>query len=215
MVTNTGAASSGTVYVVDQHYRQVAKLSGDVKDGWVISPHEVAISGHDAWVTAYKYLNGVDLSAYGGATSGTLYDFAVQKYDLRDGKLLYTWDAFNPGGTPQRPAVRVETTPAPSATVPWDAYHGNSIQLVGTHEFLVSMRNTWAAYLVDADNGKLLWTLGGKASSFSLAAQAQFEWQHTVQLLPNNEVTSTTITAARSWGRASSRRRPVPRAGSC
>ncbi|HUE26656.1 MAG TPA: arylsulfotransferase family protein [Solirubrobacteraceae bacterium] len=189
VITNTGAASSGTVYVVDQHYRQVAKLAGDVKDGWVISPHEVAISGHDAWVTAYKYLDNVDLSAYGGATGGTLYDFAVQEYDLRDGKLLFSWDAFNPGGPPNVPLSESETTPAPSAAVPWDAYHGNSIQLVGTHEFLVSMRNTWAAYLVDARSGKVLWTLGGKASSFSIPVQAQFQWQHTVALLPNNQVT--------------------------
>jgi hypothetical protein len=63
VITSTGAATSGTVYVVNQHYRQVAKLTGDTKDGWVISPHEVVISGHNAWVTSYKYLYNQDLSA--------------------------------------------------------------------------------------------------------------------------------------------------------
>jgi hypothetical protein len=189
VITNTGAATSGTVYVVDQHYRQVAKLTGDVKHGWVISPHDVVINGHDAWVTSYRYLTPIDLSPYGGAPNGTLYDSAVQEYDLRNGRLLYTWDAFNPGGTPNLPLSTSETRPAPSPAIPWDAYHVNSIQLVGNHEFLVSMRNTWAAYLVDTRTGKVIWTLGGKASSFTVPAQAQFQWQHMVQLLPGGEVT--------------------------
>jgi hypothetical protein len=189
VITNTGAASSGTVFVVDRHYRQVAKLTGDVKDGWVISPHEVVISGHDAWVTSYRYLNAVNLSRYGGAANGTLYDFAVQEYDLRNGRLLYSWDAFNPGGTPNVPLAESETRPAPTPAIPWDAYHGNSIQLVGSHQFLVSMRNTWAAYLVDIPTGKVVWTLGGNASSFSVPAAAQFQWQHMAELLPSGRVT--------------------------
>ena len=189
VISNTGATASGSVFVVDQHYRQVAKLTGDTKDGWVIGPHEVVISGHDAWVTSYKKLPGVDLSAYGGSSSGTLYDFAVQEYDLRTGKLLYSWDAFNPGGTPNVPLSESETTAPASAAVPWDAYHGNSVQLVGSHEFLVSLRDTWAGYLVDINTGKVVWTLGGKASSFSVPAQAQFQWQHMLEMLPNNEVT--------------------------
>jgi len=189
VVSNTGAAASGSVFVVDQHYRQVATLTGDLKDGWVISPHEVVISGHDAWVTSYKTVPGVDLSAYGGSSAGTVYDFAVQEYDLRTGKLLYSWDAFNPGGTSNVPLSESETTAPASAAVPWDAYHGNSIQLVGSHEFLVSMRNTWAGYLVDISTGRVVWTLGGKASSYSVPAQAQFQWQHMIELLPTNEVT--------------------------
>jgi hypothetical protein len=188
VVSSTGATASGSVFVVDQHYRQVARLTGDLKDGWVISPHEVVITGHDAWVTSYKTLPGVDLSAYGGSSSGTLYDFAVQEYDLRTGKLLKSWDAFNPGGTPNVPLSESKTAAPASAAVPWDAYHGNSIQLVGSHEFLVSMRDTWAGYLVDINTGKVVWTLGGNASSFSVPARAQFQWQHMMEMLPNHEV---------------------------
>ena len=188
VVTQTGATVSGSVLVVNQHYRQVAKLAGDTKDGWVISPHDVVISGRDAWVTSYKYLPNEDLSRYGGASNGTLYDFAVQEYDLVTGKLLYTWDAFNPGGTPNVPLSDSEASAPANAAVPWDPYHGNSIQLVGHNEFLVSMRNTWAAYLVDITTGKVVWTLGGKSSSFAIPSQGQFEWQHMAELLPGNQV---------------------------
>jgi len=189
VISPGGAATSGTVYVVNQHYRQVATLTGDTKDGWVISPHEVDIRGHDAWVTSYKYLPHQDLSAYGGSKDGTLYDSAVQEYDLTTGKLLYTWDAFNPGGTPNIPLSDSEVRAPASSKIPWDAYHVNAIQLIGSNEFLVSMRNTWAAYLVDITTGHVIWTLGGKASSFAVPTSAQFEFQHMVELLPNNKVT--------------------------
>ena len=45
VISPTGATVSGTVNVVDQHYRKIASLSGDTKDGWVISPHESVVSG--------------------------------------------------------------------------------------------------------------------------------------------------------------------------
>lgn len=188
VTNNVGAAVSGAVEVVNQHYRTVATLTGDTKDGWVISPHEVVISRHDAWVTSYKYLSNVDLSSYGGAKNGTLYDFAVQEYDLVTGKLVYSWDAYNPGGTPNVPLSEAEAPAPPNPSIAWDAYHGNSIQLVGSHEFLVSMRNTWAAYLVDIDTGKVVWTLGGKDSSFKLPSNAEFEFQHNALYLPGNRV---------------------------
>jgi hypothetical protein len=188
VVNNVGATVSGSVIVVDQHYRTVGKLTGDLKDGWVISPHEVVISGANAWVTSYKYLPNQDFSAYQGPASGTLYDFAVQEYNLKTGQLLYTWDAFNPGGTPNVSLSQSNATPPAKPGVPWDAYHGNSVQLVGTDKFLVSMRNTNAAYLVNIKTGKVEWTLGGKDSTFTLPANAQFSFQHHVQLLANNEV---------------------------
>jgi hypothetical protein len=50
-VSGSGATTSGKDVVVDQHYKQIASLTG--KDGWVISQHEMIISGPNAWVTAY------------------------------------------------------------------------------------------------------------------------------------------------------------------
>jgi hypothetical protein len=188
VITGTGAATSGTVYVVNEHYRQVAKLTGDTQAGWVISPHDVVISGHDAWVTAYRDVPNVNLSAYGGSSDGTLYDSAVQEYDLTTGKLLYSWDAFNPGGTPNVPLSQSEGSAPANPNVPWDAYHVNSIQLVGGGEFLVSFRNTWAVYLVDINSGKIIWTLGGKDSNFAVPSADQFQYQHDAQLVGSNEV---------------------------
>jgi hypothetical protein len=179
-VTGTGATTSGEDVVVDQHYRQVAKpLKG--ADGWVISEHDMVISGANAWVTAYKVVP-YNLAAYGGSANGLVLDSAVQEYNLATGQLLYTWDALNPGGTPNIPLSETQQKPFPG--IPWDAYHINSIQLTGSETFLVSMRNTWTAYLVNRLTNAVEWKVSGnpKNSTFALPRGAQFHWQHDVQL---------------------------------
>ena len=187
-VTSTGATRSGEVVVVDAHYRRVAALRA--KSPWTISLHDAVISGNDIWVTVYRYVRNQNLSAYGGSKNGTVYDAGVQEYDLRTGRLLYTWDALNPGGVPHVPLSASEQ---PASGVPggeaWDAYHVNSIQLLQGNQILVSMRNTWAAYLINVPTGKIVWTLGGKNSSFKFSTGARFSWQHDVKLLGATEVT--------------------------
>jgi hypothetical protein len=187
VVTNTGASTSGEVDIVDEHYRNVGKVTATAP--WVISVHDAVISGGNIWVTVYRLVPGQDLSPFGGSASGVVYDSGVQEYNIKTGKLLYTWDALNPGSTPHIPLSDAEQPAPPAAAgVPWDAYHINSIQLLPGNQMLVSMRNTWAAYLINTTTSQTIWTLGGKSSSFKVAGNAAFAWQHNVQMLPGNKV---------------------------
>jgi Arylsulfotransferase (ASST) len=185
VVTPAGVTTSGEDVVVDQHYRRVATLKG--ADGWVISQHEMIISGANAWVTAYKNVP-MNLTPYGGSANGVVLDSAVQEYNLATGQLLYTWDALNPGGTPNVPLSQSKQKAFPG--IPWDAYHINGIQLTGNESFLISLRNTWSAYLVNRLTNGIEWTLSGNpaVSSFKLPTNAQFEWQHDVALHNGDEV---------------------------
>jgi EmrB/QacA subfamily drug resistance transporter len=181
-VTNTGSTESGEDVVVNSHYQTVAKLRG--KDGWKLTLHEFVIRGNDAWVTANKDIP-LDLSRYGGAYNGAVDDSAVQEYDLKTGKLLYSWDALAKNHIPLSDSY----ASLPTNGFPWDAYHVNSIELLGNGTFLVSMRDTWAAYLVNIKTGAIEWTLGGRHSSFKLGPGADFQWQHDVELQPHGIVT--------------------------
>lgn len=190
-LTDTGGTLRGQVVVVNQHYRRVATL--EAKRPWVISIHDAVISGNAIWVTVYRYVHKQNLTPYGGHRDGTVYDAGVQEYDLSTGKLLFTWDALNPGRTPHVPLAASEQ-PASVATAPgsaWDAYHVNSIQVLPGNRILVSMRNTWAAYLIDTTTAKIIWTLGGKRpwNSFRFSRGSSFAWQHDVQLVSRNRVT--------------------------
>ncbi len=180
VVTNTGATESGTYTVVDSHYRTVATLTG--RNGWTLTLHGFQIVGHDAWVTAEKNIPR-DLSSQGGAYNGAMIDAAAQEYDLRTGKLLRSWDALDH----IHPSDSYATVPTNG--FPWDAYHINAVQALGNGTFLVSMRDTWAAYLVNIRTGHIIWTLGGRHSSFKLGPKADFQWQHDVTLQPGNVVT--------------------------
>jgi EmrB/QacA subfamily drug resistance transporter len=175
-VTNTGSTERGEYVIVNQHYQTVARLKAT--NGWVLTLHEIVIDGDKAWVTANKNL-ARDLSKYGGAYNGALIDSAVQEYDLKTGKLVRNWDALD-----HIPLHESEAS-LPTNGFPWDAYHVNSINLVGSGKLLVSMRNTWAAYLVDIATGRIDWTLGGKRSDFKFSAGAGFEWQHDVTIAPD------------------------------
>jgi EmrB/QacA subfamily drug resistance transporter len=180
VITNTGATTSGEDVIVDDHYREVSRLRG--RNGWIITPHELLVRGEDAWVSANKNIP-TDLSRYGGAYNGALIDSAVQEYDLKTGALLYTWDALK-----HIPLSESYAT-LPTNGFPWDAFHVNSIQLVSARRFLVSMRGTWSAYLVDTSSGAIVWTLGGRRSSFRFGPRAAFAWQHDVTLDPDSTVT--------------------------
>ena len=180
VVTNTGSTESGEDVVVNRHYQTVARLKA--RDGWVLTLHEIAIRGEDVWVTANKNIP-LDLSRYGGAYNGAVIDSAVQEYNLKTGRLLRTWDALK--HIPLSDSYASE----PTNGFPWDAYHVNSIALGENGTFLVSMRNTWAAYLVNAATGAIEWTLGGKHSSFTFGRGAAFEWQHDVQFGQGSQIT--------------------------
>jgi hypothetical protein len=179
VITNTGATMNGQIYVVDQHYRPIGKpLSG--AEGWIITQHEALISGHKIWVTAVKPVP-MDLTPYGGSSNGAILDAAVQEYDLTTGKLLYNWDAAA--------HIPLSDSYTPMfGNAPWDPYHINSIQL-GPGGFVTTMRNTWAAYNVSTATGDVTWILGGKRSTYKVAPNAQFQWEHDVEVHADGLVT--------------------------
>jgi EmrB/QacA subfamily drug resistance transporter len=179
VITNTGATESGEDVVVNQHYQTVARLRG--QDGWKLTLHEMVIDGDDAWVTANKDIP-LNLSRWGGAYNGAMTDAAVQEYNLKTGKLLQSWDAL------QHIPLSQSYATVPTNGFPWDAYHVNAIHVTPNGKLLVSMRNTWAAYLVDIKTGHIEWTLGGTHSSFKFGSGAEFQWQHDAALGPGSTV---------------------------
>ncbi|MGE4426936.1 MAG: MFS transporter [Solirubrobacteraceae bacterium] len=178
-ISETGEIDRGHVRIVDQQYRDVATLEG--QDGWVIALHDIKIVDDVAWVAANRN-ELTDLSRIGGVTHGVMIDSALQAYDIESGRLLYTWSAKD-----HIPMGESDVQP-PTNGFPWDAYHINSIQLVEGGRALVSMRNTNAAYLFDRKTGEIEWTLGGKGSTFRMEPDAEFEWQHDVELIDERTV---------------------------
>jgi hypothetical protein len=165
------------VVVVNEHYRTVAKLQA--RAPWTIDAHDVSIVGRDVWVPVDRAVAHQNLTPYGGPKSGTVIDVGIQEYRLSTGKLLRTWDPLNPGGKARVPLSASHER----ASSVWDAYHLNSVQPLPDGDVLVSMRNTSAVYLINPRTDRIVWTLGGRSSTFKVAKDARFGWQHDAQLV--------------------------------
>ncbi|MFL5823065.1 MAG: arylsulfotransferase family protein [Solirubrobacteraceae bacterium] len=169
-----GRAQTGQDVILDSAYRTVAVLHAG--NGYVADPHEFQITPQgtaliDAWVP-----EGADLSSLGGSSSGTVLDCVIQELDIRTNQVLWQWDAL----------VHVPVTDSyakmPSGSAPYDYFHLNSIQQLPDGNLLISARNTWAAYEISRQTGNVIWTLGGKRSSFAMGPGTNFEWQHDARM---------------------------------
>jgi hypothetical protein len=132
-----------------------------------------------AWITVYEPVYA-DLSSVGGAPHGIIEDCAVQEIDVRTGLVMFEWHAL--GHVP----LADSHWPVPHAAGSvWDWFHINTIDVEPDQNVLINSRNTWAAYQVGHSLGEILWSLGGRSSSFKLGPGVRFAWQHDAIMLPD------------------------------
>jgi hypothetical protein len=111
-------------------------------------------------------------------------DGVVQEIDIRSCQVdptclvLFQWDSLD--------HVRVSAVHARRAAKTGDYFHVNSIQQDSDGNFVISSRNTWAAYKISQNTGRIIWTLGGKHSSFKFGPGASFAFQHDVRVFDHD-----------------------------
>jgi Arylsulfotransferase (ASST) len=102
-------------------------------------------------------------------------DSILQEVDVRTGLVVWEWHGLG--------HIPIADSYATTKTSPYfDAYHFNSIQQLSGNRVLASARDTSAVYEIDRASGHILWTLGGKASSFRMGRNTRFYFQHDAQL---------------------------------
>jgi hypothetical protein len=171
-VAQGGWAESGQDVIMDRSYRILKVVRA--AEGYAADVHEFQITDRGtALIDAFVPVRA-DLSSVGGPENGTVYDCVIQRLDIRTGRLLWEWHAL--GHVPLSASFR-----RPQGSKPFDYFHLNSIQQLPNGNLLISARNTWGVYEISGTTGKVLWTLGGKHSSFKMAPGAIFEWQHDVR----------------------------------
>jgi hypothetical protein len=175
---------AGEDIVYDSSYRLLAVVRAG--NGLSADLHEFRLTSHGtALITAY-YPVYWDASALHGSKQQVVLDSAVQEIDVKTGLVLYQWDSLD--HVPL--AESYQPTPK-TAGAPFDYFHVNSVQQQQDGDLLVSARNTWAAYDVDHHTGAIVWTLGGKNSSYKLGSGVTFAFQHDVRLHTEGDATVT------------------------
>ena len=178
--TGLGGLSSGTDYIYNDRFQQIATVNAG--NGLSADGHEFLITPwNTALILAYTTATA-NLTSIGGPADQTVINGVVQEIDIRTGKVLFQWNSED-----HVPFSQSEQPLPASASTPWDWFHINAVHLDTDGNLLIDARDTWTTYEVSPRTGRIIWQLGGKASSFKLeAAPGQvlddageiFAWQH-------------------------------------
>jgi hypothetical protein len=173
----------GQDVIFNSAYQQIATVNAG--NGIHTDLHEFDLTpSGTALVTAYfpVYWNA---SSIHGSTKEIVLDSVVQEIDIPTGLVLFQWDSLDhvPVGDSYQP-LPVQNAKKRN---PFDYFHVNSVVLDDDNNLIVSARNTWAAYKINRQTGAVLWTLGGKHSSFKMGKGAAFAFQHDVHVQAQND----------------------------
>jgi hypothetical protein len=177
--TNAGVGVGEDV-IYDSSYRPVGVVQAG--NGLSADLHEFQLTpAGTALITAY-YPVYWDASSVRGSKHEIVLDSVVQEIDVPTGLVLFQWDSLDhvPVGDSYAPLPLQGGKHA--RRNPLDYFHVNSVARDDDGNLVVSARNTWAAYKIDHGTGAVLWTLGGKHSSFRMGPGTAFAFQHDVRI---------------------------------
>jgi hypothetical protein len=175
---------AGEDFIYDSSYRQIAVVKAG--NGLTADLHEFRVTPEGtALITAY-YPVLWDASALHGAKQQVVLDSVVQEIDIKTGLVLYQWDSLD-----HVPLADTYEAMPKSSQGPFDYFHVNSVQEQQNGDLLIGARNTWAAYDINHETGAIVWTLGGRNSSYKLSSGAVFAFQHDVRLHTDTDPTVT------------------------
>ena len=171
----------GVDIVADSNYKTIATIKAG--NGLAADEHEFLLTSRgSAFVLAYNPVQ-TSLASAGGAPSGVALDGVIQEIDVHTGLVMWEWHSLG--------RVDVSESYSKPPTTPtgvFDYFHINSLDVDRHGNVLISARNTWTLYDINARNGAIMWRLGGKKSTFTLGAGVPFADQHNALWLPNGEI---------------------------
>jgi Arylsulfotransferase (ASST) len=189
--TGLGGLSSGTDYIDNEHYQQIATVNAG--NGLSADGHEFLITPWNiALILSYTTATA-NLTSIGGPADQTVINGVVQEIDITTGKVLFQWNSED-----HVPFSQSEQPLPASASTPWDWFHINAVHLDTDGNLLIDGRDTWTTYKVSLATGNIIWQLGGKDSSFTLEARSGqvldsadeiFAWQHDPEAIGHHEYT--------------------------
>jgi Arylsulfotransferase (ASST) len=172
---------SGEGMIVNSSYQVVKVVSAG--NGLTADLHEFELTPRGTALILAEYPVIVNGASVKGSTREVVLDSVVQEIDLATGLVVFQWDSLDHvpltasySSLPTKPHV------ANGIWAPFDYFHANSIEPDRDGNLLISGRNTWALYKVNRRTAAVMWTLGGKSSSFRLGPGASFALQHDVRV---------------------------------
>ena len=134
---------------------------------------------------AYVSRPGVNMTAYGGASSVELVDFVFQ--EIVNNQVVFEWNSAN------FPEFLQHTDPIyynQFATNPKvDYFHFNSITIDSNdNNFIVSAKHMNQIYKINRTTGEIIWRFGGSNDNFNLTGNKTISHPHHATILANGNL---------------------------
>ncbi len=172
---------AGAGVIMNSSYQPIAAVKAG--NGLAMDLHEFLLEPHGvALITVYQPVRW-NLSSVGGLADGIIDDCAVQEIDVKTGLVMFEWHALG-----HIPLSNSHTKAQRFSTAVWDFFHINSIFREPNQNLLISSRSTWAVYQIGHTHGEVLWTLGGRHSTFTLGPNVRFAYQHDASMLADGSI---------------------------
>jgi len=172
----------GEDVIANSAYRVIAHVKAG--NGYQADLHDFHITLQStALITVFNPIH-CNLSAVGGPANAAVTDSLFQEIDLRTGLVRREWHSLDHIGLSES-----YSSPRSATTVwPFDYVHINSLDPGPGGTLLISARNTWALYELNAATGQILTRIGGKHSNVKVEPGAGTAFQHDATVLSNGTI---------------------------
>ena len=173
--SSIGEKGYGWVSILDATYTEIYRVCPQI---YVLAPdnttfpcygdiHEGFITDRGTLLMTVYNITTADLTSINGPKNGWIYDGLFYEVDIKTNKTLFRWSAYEAGIPPASSKGVLGQDGFGSGTLddPYDFFHINSLQLVGSN-YLVSSRHYWSSFLLNSKGG--------------------IEWKIQVSFLPSN-----------------------------
>jgi Arylsulfotransferase (ASST) len=161
---------SGQDVIYDSAYHQVASVQAG--NGLTADLHDFEITPRNTALIVAEEPVKWDASSIHKSKNAAIYNSVVQEIDIPTGLVLFQWDSLD------HVPLNQSYTRFPRPGHPFDWFHLNSVEEDNDGNIVISGRSTSAIYRIERSRGHILWTLGGKHSSFKFARGAAPAFQH-------------------------------------
>jgi hypothetical protein len=183
----SAGVGTGQDVIVNSAYQTVKTVSA--ANGLSADLHEFQLTPYGTALITAEYPVYANATAVHGVANEVVLDSVVQEIDVPTGLLRFEWNSLDhvpvTAGYTHPPNAPKKKGKHPLPNFVWDPYdyfHANSVGLDRDGNLVISARNTWAVYKVNHHTGAVMWTLGGKLSTFKFGAGASFAFQHDVRV---------------------------------
>ncbi|CAI6090757.1 unnamed protein product [Clonostachys chloroleuca] len=180
----------GEYLMLDENY-QVFRTFRPVGDDLMGDLHEFKVTDEGTVLMTVYAPKKADLSPIGGPEEGWIIDSMFQEVDIETGKLLFHWHASEHVDIDETIRYFAGADDGESPHSGFDFFHINSLDKDEEGNYLVSGRHTKTIHLISREDGKIIWTLGGKKNMFqdlSEGLATDFHYQHHIRMHENNTI---------------------------